>query len=77
MLSPVFVGDDAPLHLLVVFADTDGEPRTQLAIVERVHHAKNLALVETQPIRRFFLIFKVCPDVERVSHIRLYNPPIH
>lgn len=33
MWSPVFVGDDAPLHLLVILADANSQPGTQLAIV--------------------------------------------
>lgn len=46
MLSPVFVGDDAPLHLLVVLADANSQPGAQLAIVEGVHHAEHLTLVK-------------------------------
>lgn len=68
-MSPVFVGDNAPLHFLVVLANADSQPGSQLAIVERVDHTEYLALVKAQPIRRFLLILKVCPDVEGVSNI--------
>lgn len=44
--SPVLVGDDASLHLLVVLANADGEPGAQLAIVEGVHDTKHLALIK-------------------------------
>lgn len=62
--SPVLVGNDAALHLLVVLPDADCQPGAQLAIVEGVHHAKHLALVEAQPVRRLLLVFKVCADVK-------------
>lgn len=75
--SPVFVGDYAPLHLLVVLADANSQPGAQLAVVEGVHHTEHLALVKAQPIRRFLLVLEVCPDVEGVAYIRLHNPPIH
>lgn len=76
LLSPVFVGDDASLHLLVVLADADGEPGAQLAVVEGVHHAEDLALVEAQAVRRLFLVLEMCPDVEGVAHVRLHDPSI-
>lgn len=75
--SPVFVGDDAPLHLLVILADADRQPGAQLPVVEGVHHPEHLPLVKAQPVRRFLLVLKVCPDVEGVPDIRLHNPPIH
>ena len=46
MQSPVFIGDDAPLHLLVVLANANGQPGAQLAIIEGVHHTEHLALVK-------------------------------
>ena len=66
---PVFVGDDPPLHLLVVLSDANSKPGAQLPVVEGVHHTKHLSLVETQPIRRFLLVLKVRPDVEGVTDI--------
>lgn len=69
MLSPVFVGDDAPLHLLMVLANANSQPGAQFAVVEGVHHTEHLALVKAQTIRRFLFILKVCPDVERVTNI--------
>lgn len=45
-LSPVFVGDDAPLHLLVVLANANSKPGAQLAVVQGVHHTEHLALVK-------------------------------
>lgn len=77
LILPVFVGNDASLHLLVVLADANGEPGAQFAVVEGVHHAKHLALVEAQAIRRLFLIFKMRPDVKGVAHVWLHDPPIH
>lgn len=74
---PVFVGDDAPLNLLVVLANANSQPGAQLAVIQGVHHAENLPLVEAQAVGRFLLILKVCPDVERVADIRLHDPPIH
>lgn len=74
---PVFVGDDAPFHLLVVLADANGQPGAQLAVIEGVHHAEHLPLVEAQAVGGFLLILKVCPDVERVADIRLHDPPVH
>lgn len=47
MVLPVFVGNDASLHLLVVLANTNGQPGAQLSIVEGVHDAEHLALVKT------------------------------
>lgn len=44
--SPVFVGDNAPLHLLVVLANANSQPGAQLAVVESVHHTEHLALVK-------------------------------
>lgn len=75
--APVFVGNDSSLHLLVVLANADGEPGAQLAVVEGVHHAEDLALVEAQAVRRLLLVLEVGPDVERVSHVRLHDPPVH
>lgn len=46
-LSPVFVGDDASLHLLVVLADANSKPGAQLAIIQGVHHTEHLAFVKT------------------------------
>lgn len=46
MWSPVFVGDDAPLHLLVILANANSQPGAQFAIVEGVHHSEHLALVK-------------------------------
>lgn len=74
---PVFVGDDAPFHLLVVLANANSQPGAQLAIIQGVHHAENLALVEAQAVGRFLLVLKVCPDVEGVADVRLHDPPIH
>lgn len=74
---PVFVGDDAPLNLLVVLANANSQPGAQLAVIQGVHHAEDLPLVEAQAVGRFLLILKVCPDVEGVADIRLHDPPIH
>lgn len=67
--SPVLVGDYAPLHFLMVLSDANGQPGAKLAIVEGVHHAENLALVKAQPVRRFFLVLKVRPDVEGITDV--------
>lgn len=74
---PVFVGDDAPFNLLVVLADANSQPGAQLAVIQGVHHTENLPLIKAQPIGRFLLILKVCPDVEGVADVRLHDPPIH
>lgn len=74
---PILVGDDSPLHLLVVLADANGEPRTQFAIVKGVNHSKDLTLVEAQAVGRLLLILKMGPDVERVTNVRLYNASVH
>lgn len=76
-MSPVLVGNDAPLHLLVVLPDADGQPGAQLAVVEGVHHTEHLALVEAQSVRRLLLVLKVCADVEGVAYVRLDDPPIN
>lgn len=75
--SPVLVGNDAPLHLLVVLPDADSQPGAQLAIVEGVHHTEHLALVEAQSVWRLLLVLKVCADVEGVAHVRLDDASIH
>lgn len=46
LLSPVFVGDDTPLHLLVVLADANSQPGAKLAVVEGVHNTEHLPLVK-------------------------------
>lgn len=74
---PILVGDDAPLHLLVVFANADGEPGAQFAIVKGVNHSKDLALIEAQAVGRLLLVLKMGPDVERVTYVGLYNAPVH
>lgn len=74
---PVLVGNDASFHLLVILSDTDGQPGTQFAIVEGVHHPEHLALIKAQPVRRLLLIFKVCPDVEGIAYIRLHDSAVH
>lgn len=74
---PILVGDDAPLHLLVVLANADGEPGAQFAIVKGVNHSKDLALVEAQAVGRLLFVLKMGPDVERVTYVGLYNAPVH
>lgn len=69
MQLPVFVGDNAPLHFLVVLANANSQPGPQLAVVERVDHTEHLPLVKAQPIWRFLLVFKVCPNVEGVADV--------
>ena len=76
-LSPVLVRYDASLHFLMVLPYADGQPGAQLAVVQGVHHSEHLSLVEAQAVRRLLLILKVGPDVERVAHIRLHDPPVH
>lgn len=66
---PVLIRNNAPFYFLMVLADTDGKPGSQLPIVECVNDTENLSLVEAQPVRGLFLIFKMCPDVERVAHV--------
>lgn len=75
--SPVLIGNNSSFHLLMILANSNGKPGSKLAVVECVHHTKNLTLVKAQPIRRLFFVLKVGPDVEGVAHIRLNDPPIH
>lgn len=66
---PVFIRNDAALYFLMVLANANGKPGAQLSIVERVYYTEHLSLVEAQPIRRFFLVFKMCPNVKGVAHV--------
>lgn len=46
VLSPVFVGNDAPLHLLVVLPNANSQPGAQLPVVEGVYHSEDFPLVK-------------------------------
>lgn len=68
--SPALVGNDAFLQQLVVFAHTDSQPVSQLAIVQSVHHFEDVPSRKGQALRLFLLIVKVCPYKEGVSSSR-------
>lgn len=64
---PALVGNDALLQQLVVFAHADSQPISQLAIIQGVHHFKDVSPTKGQALRLFLLIVKVRPYKERVS----------
>lgn len=76
-IVPVFVRYDTSFHFLVILPNSNGQPRTQFAIVQGVHHPEHFTFIETQSIRRFLLIFKMSSDIERIPYIRLNNATIN
>lgn len=75
--KPAFVRDDAFFQQLVVIVTANGQPVTQFAIIKCVSHFKDLSPGEGETLRSFLLIFKVGPDVERVSSSRSQNVLIY
>lgn len=65
--SPAFVGNDALLQQLVVFAHTDSQPVSQLAVIQGVHHFEDVSSRKSQALRLFLLIVEVRPYKEGVS----------
>lgn len=70
MALPALVGDDALLQQLLVLADTDCQPVAKLAIIESVHHLKDVPPAEGEALRSLLLILKMGPDEEGVSTSR-------
>ncbi len=55
----------------------DGEPVTQLSVIQGVHHFKYLSFGEGQALRKLFLIFKMSSDEEAITSPRLQDVFIH
>lgn len=68
--SPALVGNYAFLQQLVVFAHTNSQPVSQLAVVQRVHHFEDVPSRKGQALWLFLLIVKVRPYKEGVSSSR-------
>lgn len=67
---PALVGNDALLQQLLVFANTNGQPVAQLAVVQGVHHLEDVPPTEGQTLRSLLLIIKVGSDEEGISAAR-------
>lgn len=74
---PAFVWDDAFFQQLIVIVTANCQPVAQFAIIKCVSHFENLSSGERKALWYFLLIFKVGPDVERVSSSRCQNVLIH
>lgn len=75
--TPAFVRDDSFFQQLVVIVTANCQPVTQFAIVKCVSHFEDLSSDERKALWSFLLIFKVGPDVERVSSSRCQNVLIY
>lgn len=65
--SPALVGNDAFLQQLAVFAYTDSQPVSQLAVIQSVHHFEDVPSGKGQALRLFLFIVKVRTYKEGVS----------
>lgn len=70
VISPALAGYDAFLQELIVFVCADGEPVTQLSIIQGVHHFKYLSSGEGQALRKLFLVLKMSSDEEVIPSSR-------
>lgn len=75
--TPAFVWDNAFFQQLIVIVTANCQPVTQFAIIKCISHFENLSSGERKTLWRFLLIFKVGPDVERVSSSRCQNVLIY
>lgn len=75
--TPAFVWDDAFFQQLVVIVTANCQPVTQFAIIKCVSHFEDLSSGERKALWCFPLIFKVGPDIERVSSSRCQNVLIY
>lgn len=75
--TPAFVRDDSFFQQLIVIVTANCQPVTQFAIVKWVSHFEDLSSGERKALWSFLLIFKVGPNVERVSSSRCQNVLIY